>query len=530
MAAYYNECDPYAAQWLRNLIAAGHIAPGDVDERSIKEVQADDLKSYAQCHFFAGIGVWSHALRSAGWPDDMPVWTGSCPCQPFSAAGKQKGFDDERHLWPVWFGLIEQCNPAIVLGEQVASALSWFDLVSADMEGAGYAIGASDLCAAGFGGAHIRQRLYFAGVANGYNPRSQGRGGMSERAVEQPVRSGSVAGRVADTASARCVGSQPESESQARDEARMLLPRAKQPDGRMADTQSERQSGRSLRADGEPQERTSEGGINGRMADTAPEQHDRGGLAGPSGRPEYSNCGGVGRANAPMLGRNAADWLYCRDGKWRPVEPGFFKVAYETAARMGQLCPEGQYQAERLIGEASERFSTPRSEILRALRQTTPDQDVCERQAGKPVSAPEAQVLLNSLFKFYGQARNEQNADYGSGQGDSAQERLRVLWERASAGGSPYRRELAQQRPDELADAMRLLSSAMARAAQEIGEEVRYTNAFASFPLAERSGDETKNRVGKLRAYGNALDDETATEFAAAVLDTLDLAAMMEQF
>lgn len=65
MRAYYNEIDPYAAQWLRNLIAAGHIAPGDVDERSIADVRADDLVGYTQCHFFAGIGVWSHALRMA---------------------------------------------------------------------------------------------------------------------------------------------------------------------------------------------------------------------------------------------------------------------------------------------------------------------------------------------------------------------------------------------------------------------------------------------------------------------------------
>jgi DNA (cytosine-5)-methyltransferase 1 len=84
---YYNEFDPYAAQWLRNLIEAGHIPQGEVDSRSIKDVKASDLSGFVQCHFFAGLGGWSRALRLAGWPKDRPVWTGSCPCQPFSAAG-----------------------------------------------------------------------------------------------------------------------------------------------------------------------------------------------------------------------------------------------------------------------------------------------------------------------------------------------------------------------------------------------------------------------------------------------------------
>ncbi len=174
MTAYYNENCKFSAQWLRNLIAAGHIAPGDVDERDIRDVIPNELFGYTQCHFFGGVGVWSYALRQAGWPDDRPVWTGSCPCQPFSPAGRGKGFADERHLWPHWFHLIGQRRPGVVFGEQIAArdGLAWLDLVQADLEGADYAVGCVDLCAAGFGAPHWRQRLFF--VADADRQRSQG--------------------------------------------------------------------------------------------------------------------------------------------------------------------------------------------------------------------------------------------------------------------------------------------------------------------------------------------------------------------
>ena len=170
MPAYYNEIDPYAAEWLRNLIVAGHIANGDVDERSIEEVEPYDLAGYVQCHFFAGIGGWSLALRLAGWPDNEPVWTGSVPCQPLSSAGQRQGHADRRHLWPAFFRLIAECRPATVFGEQVASALGreWLAGVRADLEHMGYACGAADLPAACVGAPHIRQRLWWvahAGVA-----------------------------------------------------------------------------------------------------------------------------------------------------------------------------------------------------------------------------------------------------------------------------------------------------------------------------------------------------------------------------
>lgn len=164
---YYNDNDPFCCKWLRNLIDDGLIPKGDIDDRSIAEIKPSELNGYTQHHFFCGIGGWPYALRLAGWPDDRPVWTGSCPCQPFSVAGKGGGLEDERHLWPAFRWLIAQRRPAIVFGEQVASPAGreWLSGVRADLEVMGYAVGAADLCAAGIGAPHIRQRLFWVADA-----------------------------------------------------------------------------------------------------------------------------------------------------------------------------------------------------------------------------------------------------------------------------------------------------------------------------------------------------------------------------
>jgi DNA (cytosine-5)-methyltransferase 1 len=185
---YYSEIDQYAAGWLENLIAAGHLPGGRVDGRSIHAVSGDDLDGHRECHFFAGIGGWPYALQLAGWPADRPVWTGSCPCQPFSAAGKRRGVDDDRHLWPEFLRLIAECRPPTVFGEQVASkdGRAWLAGVRTDLEALGYAVGAADLCAAGVGAPHIRQRLYWVGHASfdGWNEKRTiaGGGGARDRA------------------------------------------------------------------------------------------------------------------------------------------------------------------------------------------------------------------------------------------------------------------------------------------------------------------------------------------------------------
>ncbi len=182
MSTYYNEYDPGAAAWLRELMAAGEIPHGEVDERSITEVSPDDLRGHTQVHLFAGIGGWSLAARLAGWPDDRPLWTGSCPCQSFSVAGKQTGTADARHLWPDMYRLIRECRPECIAGEQVAAAIGfgWLDGVYEDLAEAGYHTAAVVLPSSFVGAPHIRSRLWWVA--------SPGKGGVSGHATGEVGR------------------------------------------------------------------------------------------------------------------------------------------------------------------------------------------------------------------------------------------------------------------------------------------------------------------------------------------------------
>jgi len=356
---YYNEFDPKAAAWLRELIKAGLIPAGDVDERSITDVQPDELTKYTQCHFFAGIGGWPLALQLAGWPATRPVWTGSCPCQPFSAAGKGLGTADERHLWPVFAELIRACKPPTVFGEQVASKAGreWLAGVFADLEGMGYQRAGADLCAASVGAPHIRQRLWW--VAHSDLHRTRRAAGREDSEAQETERTSESLGesragtgpesgcggsseRLADATNSRA-GRTGQTQP-CRDGAHNGIPRKDCGEGigRLAEVQQSGLEGHA--GDGH---NGSEPGRNG--ADQAGSTAESGAFSGMGDAMLH----GYSRSEEPLarprqihstdreLERPGA-WsdsilIPCRDGKARRVEPSIHPLAHGFPARVAVL-------------------------------------------------------------------------------------------------------------------------------------------------------------------------------------------------
>lgn len=282
---YYNEIDEFCASWLRELMKAKQIPDGEVDTRSITDVQPDDVRGFHQCHFFAGIGGWAYALRLAGWPDEREVWTGSCPCQPFSAAGRRDGGADSRHLWPSWFRLVRERRPDCLFGEQVESAIGhgWIDVVFDDLEREDYAVATVGLPAAGVGSFHLRQRLWFVADAG------------SER-------------RQQDTRCAPC------------DEGK---------DGRQSHGDYISTSNGEI---GDLGHATNIGRTWGRQHHRGEKTCDRAASAFGSTRRQQAT-----ERRAPSAFWRSVEWIRCLDGRTRPIEPGTWPLAYGVSNRVVKL-------------------------------------------------------------------------------------------------------------------------------------------------------------------------------------------------
>lgn len=538
---YYNEFDPDAAAWLGELVSTGGIPEGSVDDRSVAIVAPKDLDGFEQCHFFAGIGGWSYALRLAGWPDDQPVWTASLPCQPFSVAGKGLGEADERHLWPVFRELVRECRPPVLIGEQVSSADGrlWLAGVRADLEGMGYAVAAADLCAAGIGAPHIRQRLYWTAIrladahqltgrkggqiGGGWNP-----GGNAES--RPGFGGGGNAGRLAD-------GIVPGLEGHAGDES------DRNESGRDgADATGSAPEGGQLGRLGYPED------IGSEMRPPLHGEHDREG----SGE-----------------GRKLDAWtdsylVECRDGKVRrvPAQPLFLGVVDGLSAILGAGWDKVRGEIKnKLLTHAASSNTTP-AEAMRALWSIIYEEEVRFRGDRGHRRIPKAEVLLITLLELSRDpvfVIDVSAPDFQEIQEASLRALLTIPGAQLQLACPPYQPRLDGPSAGELDDTVRSVSPVASQyqaeesvppmrsgavpdgivrgLLQEVAQiweayvdseggrkrgdvfrdAISTIESFHGYPLAGK----TIGRKQLLRGYGNAIVPQLAAQFILSVMDVL---------
>jgi len=496
---YYNEFDPKAAAWLRELIKEGLIPDGYVDERDIREVRPSELDGYVQHHFFAGIGGWPYALGLAAWPGDRECWTGSCPCQPFSVAGKGAGTKDERHLWPAFRWLIAQRRPSTVFGEQVASKAGrgWIAGVQADLEALGYVVGRADVCAAGIGAPHIRQRLWWVAESIRQDELRILRGGGE--GVEQRASRGLP---ILDS-----TGSS----------------------GRVADSISE---GLEVREGQRQDSRTSED------AQSPTQLHGTPGF--------WSN----------------STWHPCRDGKVRriPIEPSFFSCLPDgLSAIMGDSWNTCLVKTKERINYYATETSARPGKVLREMWEVVEEKTIREDSGGHD-SFQIKKILLVALCKLAG---DTQSKDWSTAQNilDLQERTMRTVWPKAeeitTSPRSSHQRRLAGSFPKQpenplrgvpletthstgqdmlsvrregtetfnvseaLSEVEKIWQSAFYKGTSEgyskqLSSCVGVIDALRLFPLCKT----VPGRVGLLKGAGNAIVPQCAEIFIRSFLDT----------
>ena len=163
---YYNDNEEYCCRVLRARIADGRLPEGTVDNRSISDVPAREIKKYRQVHLFAGIGGFPLALQMANFGRSRSILSAGFPCQDISTAGRGAGLAGKQSgLWWETRAAISVVRPEVVFLENVSALLvRGLEVVLGSLAPLGYRLEWHCVPARYVGAPHQRDRIWIVGV------------------------------------------------------------------------------------------------------------------------------------------------------------------------------------------------------------------------------------------------------------------------------------------------------------------------------------------------------------------------------
>ena len=153
---------------------------------TIKFVEFDEFCQKVLKKNYPNIPIEGDIKNVKGKEFEADIVVGGFPCQPFSVAGKQKGRDDNRYLWPEMFRLIKEIKPEFVIGENVQGLVNLQNgmvlrQVQDDLEGEGFEVQCFLIPASGIGAWHQRIRVWIVATPSTMDTRSESPEGQKNR-------------------------------------------------------------------------------------------------------------------------------------------------------------------------------------------------------------------------------------------------------------------------------------------------------------------------------------------------------------
>lgn len=405
------------------------------------------------------------------------ILTGGFPCQPFSCAGKRRGKEDDRALWPEMFRVIQEVRPRWIIGENVAGFIGMgLDESISDLEREGYSVQAFIIPACAVNAPHRRDRVWIVGNSSGER---LGRGCENSSGIESGLCRKGFKQIKSDSHAADSHGNGLQEQG-----AEQQANRDRQLDETSTDTES-------------PKCKTSE------------YSRSRGNRITANNK-DVSDAQGVGLQGSfktdGIKGQKSHDeLLYGRRGEWS--EP-WLEVASEFCGIYDGLSDWIHRHYDRIISEEDYEITTQedRAEGVQILRTAIQSEEIWG-QVGRILQIPEKGILLTLLFYFQGESikKGEQveSTEVGNNKG------LRNLWNNSGFKCSSQRFELHEQRGKELTSIMPELSFKTARIFAKITDYI----------ICGESTMSNKDRVNRLKALGNAVVPQIPEIIGRAIME-----------